>query len=221
MADTYFIEYRFVGKSKQEIRKLVSHVNRKFHLKNNKKIYPHITLFGSFSTFNERKLIHDFNYICSQHSKLKFKIDGYDAFANSKVVYLKIIPNKNLSDFRFDLANELSKHCKSVHGKKEISKDFKFHATIALKINDSIFEQIKEYTNKLHNRYEEHEIIRITLLKNGKILREYDFKLKRPLTRPKALSKGIRTTESEIVEKLDKSYLGIIDVLKNFLYQIK
>ena len=79
----YLIEFRFHGKAKLEIKQLSHHLNSKFNL-NNKKPIPHITLVAPFETKNERKLIEDFNTICSQTPFCSFGINGYGFFEDSK-----------------------------------------------------------------------------------------------------------------------------------------
>ncbi len=51
----YLIEFRFHGKAKSEIKKLVYEIHSKFRLKT-KRAIPHITLAGPFNTNNEKKL---------------------------------------------------------------------------------------------------------------------------------------------------------------------
>ncbi|VUT27642.1 MAG: hypothetical protein SYNGOMJ08_00189 [Candidatus Syntrophoarchaeum sp. GoM_oil] len=49
----YLIEFRFNGKAKSEIKKLVYEINREFGLRT-KRTIPHITLVGPFHTKDER-----------------------------------------------------------------------------------------------------------------------------------------------------------------------
>ena len=62
----YLIEFRFNGKAKYEIKRIVYEINRKFNLRT-KRAIPHISLAGPFYTDNEKKLIRDFNQLCSKN----------------------------------------------------------------------------------------------------------------------------------------------------------
>lgn len=52
----YPIEYRFHGKAKYEIKKLVYEINRRFGLRTERSI-PHITVAGPFYTNKKRKVL--------------------------------------------------------------------------------------------------------------------------------------------------------------------
>ena len=82
----YLIEFRFHGKAKYEIKKLIFEINKKFNL-DYKKAIPHITLAGPFYTNNEKKLIKDFNNLCSESPLINFEIDGFSTFEQKKVVF--------------------------------------------------------------------------------------------------------------------------------------
>ena len=59
----YLIEFRFQGKAKSRLKKLIWEVDKRCRIGNAKKKrpIPHITLVAPFQTRNERKLINDFN----------------------------------------------------------------------------------------------------------------------------------------------------------------
>lgn len=61
----YLIEFRFHGKVKYEIKKLVYEIKRKFRLRT-KRAIPHLTLACSFYTNDEKRLIIDFNGLCTK-----------------------------------------------------------------------------------------------------------------------------------------------------------
>jgi len=211
--DRYFIEYRFNGRSKSAVRKLIQRVNREFGIKKCKS-FPHITLVGSFTTGNERRLIADFNKTCSEFPLMYFEIDGFDTFKDTKVVFLNIIPDKNLRKFRWKLSNRLKNYCRLT--KYDYMDDFKFHSTIVMNLNDEEIKKIKRYVDKFD--YDcEYGMVRITLLKNGKILREYDYILRRPFTRKLALYSSIFTYHLNISNCKKKGILAKIKkILKKF-----
>lgn len=127
----YLIEFRFHGKAKYEIKRLIHEVTRKFRLRT-KRAIPHITLAGPLYTKDEKRLIGDFNRLCTKSSLMHFKINGFNTFEESKVVYVDVQPSKELKDFRWQLANTIKPYCQL--RPFDYKEDFSFHATIAMKL---------------------------------------------------------------------------------------
>lgn len=184
----YLIEFRFHGKAKHEIKKLVYEINRKFRL-GYKRAIPHITLAGPFYTNDEKRLIGDFNRLCTKNPLMNFEIDGFSAFENSKVVFLDVKPSKELDEFRWNLSQTLKPYCQL--RPFDYERDFAFHATIAMKLPDDKFSNIREYIKRKSKLNFKHVMVRATLLKGSFILREYDFLLRRPLVRRLAKDRRI------------------------------
>lgn len=61
----YLIDIRLMGSVKQQIRDLSNHLQQKFN-PGDKRVIPHITLVGPFSTRDEKKLIEDFTRISTE-----------------------------------------------------------------------------------------------------------------------------------------------------------
>ena len=165
----YLIKFRFQGKAKGEIKKLIYRVDHKFRLRNTKRHrpVPHISLVGPFSTTDEQKLISDFKKLCSKQSIMEFDISGYGTFGGNRVVYINIVPDSNLDNFRWELSKRLESYCslKSI----DLNREFYYHATIAMKIPPSKFNRVKDYVQKQEKMDRKHCLIRVTLLKNKKI----------------------------------------------------
>lgn len=195
----YLIEFRFHGKAKYEIKKLVYEINKKFRL-GNKRAIPHITLVGPFDTNDEKRLIGDFNRLCSKSHIMKFRTGDYSFFEkkNNNVVFLDIQPSEELEKFRWDLSQKLKPYCKlkSIDHKKI----FTFHATLAMRLSDKKFYKIKNYLRRKPKLKFNHVMVRATLLKNGRILREYDFFLRRPLGRYLSKSKKVYAQTSDLLK---------------------
>ncbi len=185
----YLIEFRFLGNSKHEIKSLIWEVNKKFHIRPPHRPIPHISLVGPFYTRDEKRLVNDFKELCSKQSLMEFKIEGYDTFENTRVVYININPSKELKKFRWELSNSLKDYCnlKPI----DLNRSFSFHATIAMKLSPNKFEDVKKYIKSRGEINFEHRLTRVTLIKNQKILCEYDFLLKRLLNRREAKSQSI------------------------------
>ncbi len=184
----YLIEFRFHGKAKYEIKKLVYEINRKFKLRT-KRAIPHITLTGPFYTIDEKRLIDDFNKLCAKNPLMNFEINGFNAFDTSKVIFLDVKPSKELEKFRWNLSKTLKPYCQLKPFDYE--KEFAFHTTIAMKLPDDKFSKIRDYIKKKPKLNFKHIMVRATLLKGGLILREYDFLLRIPLVRRLAKDKKI------------------------------
>lgn len=192
----YFIEFRFHGKAKKEIKELILGLNKRSKIFSNKRPIPHITLISPFYTNQERRLINDFKGICEKHPLIKFEIKGYGTFERSRVVYINIVPSSQMIEFRNDLIKRLKPHCKlnstdifSLMGIIKINKKYSPHVTLAMKINPIKFKQIKGYIQNLKECHYNHNLIRATLIKDNRILYEYDFIQRRLLNRKQAKSK--------------------------------
>lgn len=168
----YFIEIRVVGRLKYDILNMMNVLTRRFHI-DTSKIVPHIRLLGPFKTEDEERLIEDFEYVCSQIPLLKYKINDLEIFTSTGVLYLDVEENENIEIFRLALNDRLRDYCKLSHW--DFSPNYRLHITLATDIESRIGESIITYM-KWHKPFiYEHPMLRVTLLKEGKILCEYDF----------------------------------------------
>jgi 2'-5' RNA ligase len=189
-----------MGETKHITKKLIYDIYHKFRVKGQvrKRPVPHVTLFGPFNTRNMREVIHSIGEVGSEYSELGYVIDGFDYFESKRwfsfltgnstknVIYLKIKPSDELKEFRHKLSKKLLKITDSVNHDSDSKDKFKFHATLAMKDIDRKFEKIWEYL-KNYEIKNEGVCLRITLLKNGKIMYEYELPTKRLLNRSQAL----------------------------------
>lgn len=206
----YLIEFRFFGKAKAEMKNLIWEVNKKYHIQPRHRPVPHISLVGPFSTTDERKLIYDFQAICEKQDVMQFNVNGYDTFEDRRVVFIDIKPELRLIGFRNELSKTLGSYCKLQSYDTE--KNFNFHATIAMKLYPQKFQQVKEYINEKPKPDFKHILLRVTLIKNQRILCEYDFMLKQMLTRKEALSGTILSkTFNELQRYLEKKNIHTSD----------
>ena len=180
----YYIQFRFFGKAKLLIRKLLRERNKIFDVKPVRDI-PHITLAGPFSTKDENRLVQTLFSLCRSKPIMYFFVDGFDVFEDKKVVFLKINPCKMLDDFRWELSKKLRLFCKL--SSYDIERKFAFHTTVMKNIPEEKFELMKQYYTQESSIGFKQFMIRATLVKNGLILCEYDFLLKELLDRKKAL----------------------------------
>ena len=207
----YIIEFRFHGNAKKYTKRLIYEIARKFGIKGvtRKKAIPHITLFGPFTTRYEEKMVSEIINVAKKYTLVPFKVKGFNFFDNAtnKVIYLDTEPSEELKQLRFELSNRLRKitNTKSSQDRKNKNK-FHFHATIAFKDIDKKFSQMWGYLKKKEEPNINQYLLRITILKSGKILCEYDLLLKRRLSRIQAPSKRIYKQTIDILQKEQECY---------------
>lgn len=190
LESNYLIEYRFQGSYKHKIREMIFHLTNKFqlHYAQPKRPVPHITLVGGFTTNDERQLVKDFVTCCTATPLCKFTVNGFGYFDNTRVVFIDIKPDEKLKELRWTLSKQLAIYCtlKSF----DYKKDFAFHATLALNLDNHDFIRVKKYIDTQPEPKFDHLMLRATLLRNGKIFCEYDFLQRRLLNRNEALNKS-------------------------------
>ena len=213
----YLIEFRFQSaKIKRYLKGMIYDVNKKFHV-GKKRHIPHITLVGPLTTNNERKLIADFAKVCSETKLMKFKGNGFGTFDSNKVVYVNIGASERLNEFRIKLIETLRPYCKlQSHDKRKDEDRFGYHSTLAMKLSESEFKRIKNYIHTKPKPNFNQVVMRITLLKDGKILREYDFLQKRLLNRRQALNRHITRNSKELLRRFFEGSYKPDDVTTKF-----
>ena len=199
----YLIDIRLMGSVKQQIRTLSDHLQKQFN-PGNKLVVPHITLAGPFSTENEEQLIADFTRVCTDQEEVpKYDLGGYGFFDDSRVVFVTITPDGNLKQFRYQLSRAIAPYCSLREYDLDGAEAFRFHATLAMKLDWLTYQRIKWYFRRQESIIYRHHPIRATLLRNSKILCEYDFIQQRMLTRAQALSRATRKRDFEILKLWD------------------
>jgi 2'-5' RNA ligase len=196
----YLIDIRMMGSVKRQISALSHQLEDKFNLKN-KLVVPHITLAGPFSTGDEERLVADFARICTSQTGIpKYEVGGYGFFNDTRVVYVTITPDEPLRQFRYQLARAISPYCSLRDYDQDSADAFRFHATLAMKLDWLTFQRIKWYFRKQEQVTYRHHPIRATLLKNSRILCEYDFVQERMLSRSQARSRATQKRDFEILK---------------------
>ena len=190
----YLIEFRFHGYAKRYSRNLIYEVARKFRVSGvtRKRAVPHITLFGPFTTRNERKVVSEVVNVGRKYFLVPFKVKGFNYFDNktNKVIQLDIKPSQELEELRWEIAKRLLKitDTKSVY---DAEKNYSFHSTVAFKDIDKKFSKIWEYIKSKERPNINQHLLRITILKDSRILYEYDLMQKRLLNRREAKNRYI------------------------------
>jgi len=190
----YLIEFRLRGFAKKYAQELIREIGRKFRVKGMKDKVSHITLYGKFTTNNERKMVSEVLGVCRKYSRIYFSIKGVNYFNNpsNKVLYLEINPSEDFKKFREELSFRLKPFTKTESKEDRKNKEnFIFHSTIAFKDIDYKFNQILSHLKSKNHPKIRQTLLRTTILKNGKILYEYDFLLRKLLDRKQSLNKQI------------------------------
>jgi calcineurin-like phosphoesterase family protein/2'-5' RNA ligase len=161
---------------------------------------PHITLAGPFITSDEKRLKFDFWKLCSSQKVMLYEADVFGSFDDTQVVKININPDEKLDKFRWELSKTFCEYCTFLKS-YDRERSFNFHATVAKPRSRFKFEVIRRYIKTEHKPRFTHVVMRITLLKNGLILGEYDFMLRRMLSRREARDKRILTQSFRELEK--------------------
>ncbi len=192
----YHIEFRIRGYAKRYAKTLIYDVGRRFRVKGvtRKHVVPHISLYGPFLARQQRQVIAGVVRVCSKYKKVPFTFEGFNYFDNStnKVIYLDITPSQTLINLRFELAKALLPLTFSKSKEDQKTKEeFKFHSTIAFKDIDAKFNDIWQYIGEKSKPKIKQHLLRVTIIKNSKILYEYDLIQQKLLNRRQALNRSI------------------------------
>ena len=198
----YLIEFRFQSvRIKKYLKSTIYEINRKFKVGKIINV-PHITLVGPIKTSNEKRLISDFARICSGTRLMKLKMLGFGTFDSNRVVYVNIGASDRFNEFRVNLAKTLKPYCTlQSHDKREDKDRFSYHSTLAMNLSPEKFNAIKNYIDRKPKPDYNQIVMRVTLLKGGKILREYDFMQRRLFNRRQALNRHILRNSKELLRK--------------------
>jgi 2'-5' RNA ligase len=200
----YLLEFRLSGSARNYVKDIVFDVYRQFAVKGvtRNRVVPHVTLIGPIKTTHEQKLVNTVVATCMKYDLMTIKFSGFTSFGNwlfgKRVIAIKIEPSKELELLRTEIVEKLSGFCQL---SKFDTEKWKPHVTIAFKDIDKKFKPIKAFLENRNCPVIQHYVLRITLLKNARILREYDFLQRRPLTRFEALNREIKKKTIMLLKK--------------------
>ncbi len=192
----YHIEFRIRGRAKKYAKTLIYDVGKRFRVRGvtRRHVVPHISLYGPFLTRQQSEVVRRVVDVCSKYHSVPFIFQGFDYFDNTsnKVIYMNIVPSKDLTNLRYELAKALLPITSSKSNEDRKNKeDFKFHSTIAFKDIDTKFNAIWKYIRQKDRPNIRQCLLRVTMIKNSKILYEYDLIQHKLLNRREALSRQI------------------------------
>ncbi|MBM3156018.1 MAG: 2'-5' RNA ligase family protein [Chloroflexi bacterium] len=203
----YLIEYRFHGYAKTYSRNLMYDVAKKFRTRGvigRGRAVPHMTLYGPFSTKNERRMTSEIVQACRDYSLVPFRVEGFGHFGK-EVIYMRIRPSKELEDLRRDISERL---LKLTNTRSEFDSKFNlsFHATIAFRDIERKFGKIWSYIDQKPGLNIKQHLLRVTVLRGHRILYEYDLLQQRLLMRREALSKRSWGKTLELLKQKTTNY---------------
>ena len=186
--DSYLVEFRFAGFAKKKIRELAYVLAENFGVRSvvDRRAVPHISIAGPFSTKYEKRLVGVIINAARRHKTARFRLDGFGNF-RKEVVYVKIVPSKELDGMRREIVNNLKEFCHLAE--HDYESDWKPHATLAMKDISGKFKDIERFLKSWKIPDMEQQVLRVTILKNSRILCEYDLVEGRLLNRMEALDK--------------------------------
>ena len=204
--DSYLVEFRFSGFAKKKIRELAYALADNFGVRNvaDHRTVPHITLAGPLSTKHERRLVGVIMDAARRHGLARFRLDGFGNF-HRDVVYVKIIPSGELAEMRREVVENLKEFCHLAE--HDYESDWNPHATLAMKDISGKFKEIQKFLKSWKIPDIEQQVLRVTILKNGRILCEYDLVEGRLLNRRESLDRvRFRKTVREGVDSKGRTF---------------
>ena len=202
----YLIDIRLMGSVKHQISKLADDLAERFLL-GDKLVIPHITLAGPFGTSDEERLVADFTRICAgQQAIPKYEVGGYGFFDTTRVVFVTITPDETLRQLRYQISQAIAPYCTLRDYDLDSADNFRFHATLAMKLDWLTFQRIKWYFRKQEPVVYRHHPIRASLLRNSRIVCEYDFIQERMLTPAQARSRATFMRDLDILRAWDDGF---------------
>jgi len=217
--DNYSVQVRLQGYAKKYAKEVIFDVAREFDVNGvtQKRVVPHISLFGNFETLNEEKIVSEIVSVGRRYDLVFFRIKGFGNFHNkkNKVIYLDVEPSEDLKKLRRDICRSLPKYSTS-YKPFNTNHNFNFHITVASKDIDYKFERIWNYIQMKRVQCINQHLLRITIIKNSEILYEYDLMQQKLLNRKEALSKeGWKKTITIFKQKTSDFDEDIEDIKKN------
>ena len=146
----WLIGIRLRGNLRSDVRNYMNDVQHAFF--DRKRRFPHITLFGPFSTrMGKPQLINTIITMSKKHPEAKFSTDEFSSFDQSgwfkqgrAIIFVKIKPNESLKQMRYDIAQMLLPHTQAMQYDRDSKNGFQFHATLAIGRTGNRFKTIKK-----------------------------------------------------------------------------
>lgn len=175
MSGPYLIEIRTGGEVKQRLRDIMYDVAEEFGVRGavDPRPVPHITLFGPYDTDNGQTVKSRLLEIYQDYGAVPYRIDGFDVFRDSNVVYFDVVPSEELRALRRDISRELRPICYD-YPDYDANYFHEFHITLAFKDVGGKLDEILEYAQTQYDPQFDCYATRITSLRSRSMMWEYD-----------------------------------------------
>jgi 2'-5' RNA ligase len=200
---SYLLEYRYSGYPRKYFRDLHFELRRNYAITHHSyKFIPHITIAGPIESDNELELIEVLEEIIFKKAQYFHKIGNlistgkyikFNTLRDGKVIAIEVKPSKPLLALKKNIESTLN----SIQGVKcctyqeEIWHTTLWHMKNNAYANDAKFQTVWSNLNR-NPRKMKFILDRITLIKNGKILREFDLVNLKTLNRLESLDSNLR-----------------------------
>ncbi|MBM3231863.1 2'-5' RNA ligase family protein [Candidatus Pacearchaeota archaeon] len=160
----YFIGYLIKGQAKQYHNNLCSNLANEFGIKYLPyKVPSHLTLKAPFETEDITQIEKILEQFSEKNKKSKLELEGFGHFGN-RVIFIGVKPNEKMKEGYSHLLDSLKKVDGLTWSEFE-GKGANFHATIATKGIEEVFEEMWGYISTLEKPHFELDFDNIALLK--------------------------------------------------------
>lgn len=217
MVDSYLVEYRYSGYPRKYFLNRYFELQREYRIAHRNYHYvPHITVSGPITAKNERLLVNElkniiFSYSSEFHEPGNLVVTGkYIAFKtprDGEVLAVEVLPPNALIRLKKDIDKKFS----SLDGFScQLYNDEIWHTTIWFMKNNYYHDKKKfdrVWSSMSANPQEMKFILdRLTLIKNGKILKEFDLVNNKILERIDSLNNDLRYADYiKLKQKLEEN----------------
>lgn len=193
------VEVRLGGVIKRQLRDIIQDVADRFDERELVRSHyvPHITLYGPCRVTNEKVALARIRDVCSQYDLVPFRIAGFDQFDRS-TIYADVHSSYALRKLRYELSQEL-------HAVTDDEPAYdhdrwcEFHSTIARNIGT--FDEIWEWVTSEYEINHEGYVERVTLIRDGNIVKEYSLPQARFLNSDGATAKPAWKRDETLIER--------------------
>lgn len=188
----YFVEIRFMNPFKQYYKGFMRRAWRSAGIHTLKRPVPHITVISPFRSHSQAEIIEAFETACKNTGKpLHVALKAPGVFPENNVVFIGADLSDALLSLQMDLYHKFSSITKL--GEFDKPSNYHPHLTVWYHMTPTQYNRMKQHVLSQRNlpRYSGNNV-RITLLRNSLILREFDVQSGRIMTREDSVGKMIR-----------------------------
>ena len=189
----YVLQIRLAGYAKEYLRGLVYATARRFAIRgvNRNNAVPHVTLYGPFKAKDEGRVLEAFVDAASRYRLLTYRVRGFNHYMGEKkwlifnqemkVLYLEVEPSHELGELRQRLSQSIGPLCD-----ERPYETKNLHAVLPFKRIDKKFDTVWSYLKQYEEPNLIQRMLKIIVLKNGRMLCEYDITTRRLIARDRS-----------------------------------